>query len=114
MKYVFHEEEIEWKEHPNVAGGKMVNLFTKENQGSQATIGMAKIPKGQELKWHDHGQSDDILHIFEGRGKMEMEGIGNLEMKKGSHVFVPGGVRHRIHEVTEDLTFYHFKAPPTK
>ena len=40
-------------------------------------------PKGKELEWHDHGDSDDILHILGGRAKMEMEGIGNLEMKKG-------------------------------
>jgi len=113
MKYILHEEDLEWADNPNIKGAQMVTFFTKEEQGAQATIGMVKLPKGSELPWHDHGESDDILHILEGKAKMEMEGIGNLDMKKGSHVLVPGTVRHRIHEITEDLTLYHIKAPPT-
>ncbi len=113
MKYVIHEEELEWGNHPGVEGGKMVTFFTKKGQGAQATIGMVKIPKGGELKWHDHGDSDDILFILAGKARMEMEGIGDMEMKKGSHVLVPAHVTHRIHDVSEDLTLYHIKAPAT-
>ena len=54
-----------------------------------------------------------VLHILEGKAKMEMEGIGDFDMKKGSHVLVPAHVTHRIHDVTEDLTLYHIKAPAT-
>ena len=113
MKYVIHDEELEWGSHPDVQGGKMVTFFTKKEQGAQATIGMVKIPKGAALKWHDHGDSDDILYILDGKAKMEMEGIGNMEMRKGSHVLVPSRVKHRIHDVSEDLTLYHIKAPAT-
>ena len=113
MKYVIHDEELEWGVHPGIEGGNMVTFFTKKEQGAQATIGMVKIPKGGALKWHDHGDSDDILFIFDGKAKMEMEGIGDFEMKKGSHVLVPAHVKHRIHDVTESLMLYHIKAPAT-
>ena len=113
MKYVIHDDELEWGRHPGVEGGEMVTFFTKKKQGAQATIGMVKIPKGCALDWHDHGDSDDILFILGGKAMMEMEGIGNLEMKKGSHVLVPGRVKHRSHDVSEDLTLYHIKAPAT-
>lgn len=113
MKYVIHDDELEWGSHPGVEGGKMVTFFTKKEQGAQATIGMVKIPKGGSLKWHDHGDSDDIVFVLEGKAMMEMEGIGNLEIKKGSHVLVPGRVKHRICDVSESLTLYHIKAPAT-
>ena len=114
MKYIVYEEEISWQDHPNVNGGKIATFFSKEKQGARATIGMVKIPKGSALKWHDHGESDDILFVLAGKAKMEIEGVGDLEMKKGSHVLVPGPTKHRIHEVTEDLFIYHVKAPPTQ
>ncbi len=113
MKYVIHEEELEWGLHTALEGAEMTTFFTKKDQGAQATIGMVKIPKGKELDWHDHGESDDILHILQGKAKMEMDGIGDFDMKKGSHVLVPAHVRHRIHDVSEDLTLYHIKAPAT-
>ena len=112
-KYLFREDELEWKDHPKIEGGKSTTFFSKERQNAQATIGMVKLPKGQVLPWHDHGKSDDILFVLEGKGKLEMEGLGDLEMEKGSHILVPGLVKHRIHDITEDLTMYHVKAPPT-
>ena len=48
MKYIIHEEELEWADNPNIKGGQMVTFFTKEIQGAQATIGMVKLPKGSE------------------------------------------------------------------
>ncbi|MFC1798284.1 cupin domain-containing protein [Thermodesulfobacteriota bacterium] len=112
MKYLIPEEEFEWEDHPMVEGAQSVTLFTRKEHGAQATTGMVKIPKGRHLDWHDHGDSDDILLILDGRAKMEIEGVGNLEMKKGSNLLIPGHVRHRIHDVSEDLFIYHFKAPP--
>ena len=113
MKYVIHEEELEWGVHSALEGAEMTTFFTKKDQGAQATIGMVKIPKGKTLDWHDHGDSDDILHILAGKARMEMEGIGDFEMKKGSHILVPAHVKHRIHDVSEDLKLYHIKAPAT-
>jgi quercetin dioxygenase-like cupin family protein len=112
-KYLFREEELEWIDHPKIEGGKSTTIFSQERQGAQGTVGMVKLPKGQTLPWHDHGKSDDILFVVAGKGKLEMEGIGDLEMKKGCHILVPGLIKHRIHDITEDLTLYHVKAPPT-
>ncbi len=111
MKYVIDEAEFEWQDHPLCKGAKMVSCFTRKEHGAQANTGMVKLPKGQALEWHDHGASDDILLILAGKAKMEIEGVGDLPMQKGSHVLVPAHVRHRIHDVSEDLFIYHFKAP---
>ena len=113
MKNVLNENELERIDHPRIKGGMSTTFFSKEKQGAQATVGMVKLPKGGMLPWHDHGHSDDIIMVLEGRGLIEMDGIGVFEIKKGSHVLVPGSNRHRIYEITEDLTLYHVKAPPT-
>ncbi len=111
MKYLIAEEEFVWEEHPLLPGAQSVTLFSQKEHGAQATTGMVKLPKGLTLDWHDHGPSDDILLILAGKAKMEIEGVGNLKMKKGSNILVPGRARHRIHDITEDLFIYHIKAP---
>lgn len=113
MQYFFNEDEVEWIDHPRVKGGKSITLFTQKDQGAQATIGMVILPKGQINDWHDHGESDDVIYVQEGRAKAEIKDVGEFELKKGSHLLFPKHIKHRIFDITEDLKIYHIKAPAT-
>ena len=113
MKYHFTEDEVQWVDHPRLKGAKSTTIFTKKDQQARGTINMVMLPKGGYLDWHDHGECDDILFIQSGNAKIELEGIGEFELKKGCHMLVPGPVKHRIHKIEEDLTMYTTKAPAT-
>lgn len=114
MNYFFSEATVPWKDHPKVKGGKSAELFTKEEHGAHATIGLAMLPAGEINDWHDHGEAEDIIFILGGKAKLELEGIGVFNLEKGSHAWVPGFMKHRIFDIIEDLTLYHIKAPATK
>jgi len=104
MEYVIQEEEMAWQDHPRMRGGQYKGFYSREKQGSLATIQLIKVQKGGGNDLHVHEESDDILYILSGKAKMEIEGIGAVQMTKGSCVRVPKNTKHRIYEVTEELT----------
>jgi len=115
MEYLVNEEELQWQNHPSGdwGRGRRKILHSKEKNGSLATVLMVNIPKGGGNPVHVHEESDDILYILSGKAKMEIEGIGSLEMKKGSCIRIPKNTKHRIHDVTQDLILYDIFAPAT-
>ena len=113
MNYLINEDQVRWGEHPSVKQGKFALLFSKD-EGSRATIVMVKLPKGAEHHMHDHGESDDILYILRGKAKMEVEGVGSFDLKKGSVFRAPAHVRHRLYDITEELVIYGVYVPPNR
>jgi len=112
MRYLVHESEVNWEPHQKFKGVKVKILHTEKDQNSLATIVMTKVPKGEKVPVHVHENSDNILHILEGRAKMEIDGIGVFQMAKGSCLRVPKNTKHQIYDVTEELIVYDVFAPP--
>ena len=113
MDLLVNEEEVEWQDHATVKGAKIKVLQSKE-QGALATTILVSMPKGPGIPAHVHEGSDDIVYVLKGRAKMEIEGIGSFDLKKGSCMRVPKDTKHRIHDVTEDLLQYNVFAPATR
>jgi quercetin dioxygenase-like cupin family protein len=96
------EKSIEWKSHPMNSRLKMRILLTNKRDGVKATFIRGHIPKGETVQEHTH-DVHDILYPLCGKGKIWVEGVGDLELKKGVIVHVPPGVSHRLYDITEDL-----------
>ena len=114
MEYVVNEEELQWQDHPRMKRGQYKGLYSKEKHGSLATIQLIKVQKGGGNELHVHEESDDILYILSGQAKMEIEGAGTVQMKKGSCVRIPKNTKHRIYDVLEELIVFDVFAPPTR
>jgi quercetin dioxygenase-like cupin family protein len=98
-------EDLNWSPHPVNDKIKLGVLFTKKDEKVNVTCLLAKIPRGAEVPEHTH-EFYDILFPLSGKGKVWIDGLGELELKSGVLVNIPPGVRHRICGVTEDLEVY--------
>ncbi len=114
MEYMINEEKMKWQDHPRMRLGQYKLLYSKEKHGSLATIQLIKVQKGGGNEFHVHEESDDILYILSGEAKMEIEGVGSVQMRKGSCVRVPKNTRHRIYDVIEELIAFDVFAPPAR
>lgn len=111
MRYAVHEKEVSWQPHLKFKEVEIKVLHTQE-QESQATIVITKVSKGATVPVHVHQESDNILFVLGGNGKMEIDNIGIFEMVRGSSLRVPKNTRHQIYDVTEELIIYDVFAPP--
>ena len=114
MEYLVNEEESPWQDHPRMKRGQFKALYSKAKHGSLATIQLIKVQEGGGNELHVHEESDDILYILSGRAKMEIQGVGSVQMKKGSCVRIPKNTPHRIYDVLEELIVFDVFAPPTR
>jgi len=90
---------------------KIKKLVSKEKDGADVTIFLAKLSKGQKIQEHVHENSDDVLFPLEGKGKIYIEGSGEFELYPGVLVRVPRNTKHRV-SAEEDLLYFDIFAPP--
>lgn len=55
-------------------------------------------------------RQDEVYHVVSGRARIRV-GDEDREVRPGSVVYVPAGVEHRFHEITEELTLLVIFAP---
>lgn len=69
-------------------------------------------PKGY-VKPHKHKVQEQIYHVLEGEGLMELDGE-RLVVRRHDVVFIPPGVEHAIYNTgLADLVFLVITTPPT-
>jgi quercetin dioxygenase-like cupin family protein len=102
-------EELSWDPHPVFKDLFVKRLLTHEKDKVDLSIVMVKVKKGAEVPAHVHEQ-DDIVYHLEGKGKMWVDGSGDFEVRAGSFLRIPAGVKHQPHDIEEDilvLDIYH-------
>jgi mannose-6-phosphate isomerase-like protein (cupin superfamily) len=104
-------EKVNWEQHPFL-DIKIKKLVSKEKDGADVTIFLAKLLRGQEIQAHVHENSDDVLFPLEGKGKIYIEGSGEFDLFPGVLVRVPRKTKHRVYAVEEDLLYFDVFAPP--
>ena len=61
---------------------------------------------------HTHRIQEQVYHVLEGEGVMEMDGTRQV-VRPGITVFIPPGVEHAIYNTgTKDLLFFVVTSPP--
>lgn len=111
MKYLIHENDVEWAPHPSgLAGVEMKKLRSGKSGIFQESIAIVKINAGSVVPPHIHEQEDDNLYILSGTGKMKID-TELYELKKGVQISVPAGIKHEIFDVDDELYIYDVFAP---
>lgn len=99
------QEKMEWVSHPLNEKVLLGYLLTNKDDGVKITCLLAKIPKGESIPEHTH-EVHDILFPLSGKAKIWIQGLGELELKRGVLVSVPPRAAHKVYDVTEDMEVY--------
>jgi mannose-6-phosphate isomerase-like protein (cupin superfamily) len=73
------------------------------------SLGLYELPAGAADPQQPHTE-DEAYYVVRGRGFIRI-GTEDQAVEAGTVVFVPAGVVHRFHSITEDLTLLVFFAP---
>ncbi|RJS70570.1 cupin domain-containing protein [Methanophagales archaeon] len=92
--------------HPFIAkdGSEIRELY------KSAGMSLAEATVYQETKRHFHKTAEEIYHILEGKGIMEIEG-NSKEVSEGDTVVILPGEKHRIF-TDKKVRFLCFCSPP--
>ena len=105
--------ETPWKQYPGHFGGALSKpLVRPETTGSRLVD--YRISTYQPMAYvetHAHKVQEQIYHVLEGEGSMEIEGRRQI-VRRHDVIFIPPGVRHSIcNNGLADLTFIVVTTP---
>ncbi len=105
--------ETPWKQYPGHFGGALSKpLVRPETTGSRLVD--YRISTYQPMAYvetHAHKVQEQIYHVLEGEGAMEIAGRRQI-VRRHDVIFIPPGVRHAIrNDGITDLTFIVVTTP---
>lgn len=106
--------ETLWQTMPDHYDAHSKLLVTPENTGSRRLDYRISSyqPKGY-VKPHRHKVQEQIYHVLDGEGLMELDGE-RFVVRRHDHIFIPPGVEHAIYNSgLADLVFLVITTPPT-
>ena len=105
--------EVPWRQFPNHFGGALSKALVHDETAGSRLIDY-RISTYQPMAYvalHAHKIQEQVYHVLEGEGMMEMDGKHQV-VKKHDVVFIPPGVAHSIvNNGLTDLTFIVATAP---
>ncbi len=103
---VVQPDEIKWEPHPQLANAKVSYLLSNRDERADLTCLLVRLPAGTEVGKHIHENSDDIVYVVKGKGKMWIDMVGEMPMVPGAFFRIPKGVLHQPRDIEEDLLVY--------
>jgi quercetin dioxygenase-like cupin family protein len=103
---VVQPDEIKWEPHPQLANARVAYLLSKRDENADLTCLLVHLPVGTEVEKHIHENSDDIIYVVKGKGKMWIDQVGEVPMVEGAFIRIPKGVLHQPHDIEEDILAY--------
>ena len=96
--------EEPWQQFPGHFGGALSKALVRpENIGSQLV--------DYRISTHSHAVQEQIYHVLEGEGAMEIDGKVSI-VRRHDVIFIPPGVKHSIrNNGLTDLTFIVVTTP---
>jgi quercetin dioxygenase-like cupin family protein len=73
------------------------------------SLGLYTLPAGSTDPQHPHGE-DEVYYVVAGQATIRVAGE-DRPVAPGSIVFIPTGVEHRFHSITDTLRVLVFFAP---
>jgi quercetin dioxygenase-like cupin family protein len=75
-------------------------VVSKEGEGIDISVNLARIEPGQTHEFHSHEQ-DEVVYILRGSGKYLLED-GEINYNAGDFCFMPRGALHKNVVMSED------------
>ncbi|MEP6559454.1 MAG: cupin domain-containing protein [Nakamurella sp.] len=93
-------------------GGDIRTVLSPATVGSTAGfMGTVTLQPGDVVTEHFHPYSEEFLYLVSGRITVALDGV-QTELTGGSGLFVPIGVRHRLHNTHDEPAFGVFHLSP--
>jgi mannose-6-phosphate isomerase-like protein (cupin superfamily) len=107
--------EVPWKEYPDHHGGALSKpLVNPESAGARhLDYRISMYQPMAYVKLHKHKVQEQVYHVLEGEGLMEIAGERRV-VRRHDVIFLPPGVEHAIQNSgLSDLVFLVATSPPT-
>jgi mannose-6-phosphate isomerase-like protein (cupin superfamily) len=107
--------EVPWKEFPDHFGGALSKpLVMPDNAGTRhIDYRISMYQPMAHVKKHTHKVQEQVYHVLEGEGLMEIDGETRV-VRKHDVIFLPPGVEHSIaNSGINDLVFLVVTSPVT-
>ena len=105
--------EVPWRQFPDHFGGALSKpLVMPETAGSQhIDYRISMYQPMAYVKLHQHKVQEQVYHVLDGEGLMEINGVSKV-VRKHDVIFLPPGVWHSIRNTgLGDLTFIVVTTP---
>ena len=107
--------EVPWKEYPDHHGGALSKpLVNPENAGARhLDYRISMYQPMAYVKLHKHKVQEQVYHVLEGEGLMQIGGKTHV-VRKHDVIFLPPGIEHDIANTgLVDLVFLVVTSPVT-
>jgi mannose-6-phosphate isomerase-like protein (cupin superfamily) len=107
--------EVPWKEYPDHFGGALSkSLVNPENASAQhLDYRISMYQPMAYVKLHKHKVQEQLYHVLEGEGLMEIDGKAQV-VRRHDVIYLPPGVEHAIQNSgLVDLVFLVVTSPPS-
>ena len=80
----------------------------KPPQTSTLRSGLVRLEPGRDVGPHSTAENEEMIVVLEGRGALECEGCGNLDIAGGQIAYVPPHTCHNVcNRGTAPLTYIY-------
>ncbi len=100
----FHFKTLDAKPEGDPISGRKVLMFNND-----VSMGICN-PKEQMEYFYKNGESDEIIFVHEGKGRMESQ-YGALDYHDGDYIIIPRGVIHRFLLKSDKTRFLVIESP---
>lgn len=111
--FIRNVAEVAWREFPDHFGGALSKpLVMPETAGARhIDYRISHYRPMAYVKVHDHMVQEQVYHVLEGEGLMEIDGASHV-VRKHDVIFLPPGVPHSIaNSGLVDLIFLVITSP---
>ena len=111
--FIRHVAEVPWRQFPGHFGGALSKpLVMPETAGAHhIDYRISMYQPMAHVERHSHKVQEQVYHVLEGEGLMEIDGKNHV-VRKHDYVFLPPGVPHAISNTgVADLVFLVVTSP---
>lgn len=94
-------------------GGEIHVLISPTSvQATKLIMGTATVPLGGRVLCHAHPHGEECFYVLQGKGEIEIEGVGKVPFQAGQAVLTPQGTAHSIVNVGDEEIRVVFASAP--
>lgn len=112
--FVKHITEFAWEQPPIHSAGALSKMLVRPENcpGTRIDYRISVYQPSSHVEPHSHRDQEQIYHVLEGEGMVEMSGKRH-HVSVHTVLYIPPGVRHTIVNTgLRDLVFIVVTAPP--